>query len=138
MRNTRNCGGCTACCKTHPIQALNNPAGVWCEHCNIGVGCKIYRSRPQECKDFQCDWLLGDFAEEDRPDVVRIVVGDIDLPGFGPMIALFEVSEWGLNGPFARNLTRRMMEGGYFALHLPVNGKNKIYVPPKRLTIFSE
>ncbi|MFZ2621328.1 MAG: hypothetical protein WAX85_02110 [Minisyncoccia bacterium] len=134
----RVCGECTACCKTHPIKALGNPAGVWCEHCNIGQGCKIYKKRPQECKDFKCDWLLGFFTEEQRPDKIKIVVGDLTAPGFGPMMALYEVSQFGLNTPFARDLTRLMIGKGHYICHLPLIGKNRIYLPPRRISLLGE
>ena len=39
--------GCTACCKILKIRELNKPANTWCKHCNIGVGCGIYDSRPE-------------------------------------------------------------------------------------------
>lgn len=29
----------------------------WCQHCDIGKGCKIYEQRPVECRDFTCGWL---------------------------------------------------------------------------------
>ena len=35
------------------------PSYQWCKHCDIGVGCKIYKTRPQGCKDFLCLYLGG-------------------------------------------------------------------------------
>ena len=35
------------------------PSYQWCKHCDIGVGCKIYKTRPQGCKDFLCLYLCG-------------------------------------------------------------------------------
>ena len=127
----RTCGSCTACCKTHPIMELANPAGVWCVHCSIGKGCQIYERRPQECKDFKCDWLLGFFSPEEKPNLVKVVVGDLTAPGFGPMVALYEVTEGALSGGFARNLTKRIIAKGHFICHLPLQGPNKIYFPAK-------
>ena len=134
----RTCGSCTACCKTHPIAELNNPAGVWCQHCDVGKGCRIYERRPQECIDFQCDWLLGDFAEDDRPDIVKVVVGDLTAPGFGPMPALYEVTQGALDGNFARKMTEQAIRKGLFICHLPLQGANKIYIPAEKRHLYGD
>ena len=42
--------------------------------CEVGVGCKIYESRPKQCKDFQCGWSLGLVPEEWKPNKVGFVV----------------------------------------------------------------
>ena len=47
----RECGACTACCKTLKIEApeLKKLADVLCPHCANG-GCAIYQSRPRVCQ----------------------------------------------------------------------------------------
>ena len=76
------CGTCTACCRVFAIPSINKPAGKWCEHCDIGVGCKVYDNRPELCVDFACVWLQshqrakGDelgMPIEMRPDKCRVV-----------------------------------------------------------------
>jgi hypothetical protein len=77
-----HCGTCTACCRVYAIPQLNKPAGKWCEHCAIGVGCKVYDNRPELCVDFACVWLqshqrargneLG-MPIEMRPDKCKVV-----------------------------------------------------------------
>jgi Fe-S-cluster containining protein len=37
----------------------------WCEFCDKGTGCKIYPTRPSECRTFNCLWL----SDENFPDV---------------------------------------------------------------------
>ena len=49
-----HCGTCTACCRVFAIPALAKPAGKWCDHCTVGVGCQIYEQRPQPCVEFEC------------------------------------------------------------------------------------
>ncbi len=74
----RSCDGCTACCFTHAVAAVKKRLGEWCRHCDIGAGCRIYRERPEQCQQFSCLWLQGDFGDEhDRPDRLRVVVGGI-------------------------------------------------------------
>ena len=53
----RACGTCSLCCKLLGIGALEKPAGTWCQHCAPPGGCRIYDSRPTECRSFSCVWL---------------------------------------------------------------------------------
>lgn len=81
----RTCGGCTYCCKVVAVTELNKPPGRWCQHCDIGAGCRIYAERPKVCGAFECFWLQsGNFApdqkmyvmpEEMRPDRIKVVFG---------------------------------------------------------------
>lgn len=54
----RHCDECTLCCKLMGLHALRKPKGVWCPHCDIGVGCKIYQQRPEPCRTFECRYLV--------------------------------------------------------------------------------
>jgi hypothetical protein len=53
----RACETCTLCCKVLSITELAKPQGQWCQHCEIGRGCKIYDVRPGECRTFYCGYL---------------------------------------------------------------------------------
>jgi hypothetical protein len=78
---TNHCGSCTACCRVFAIPQLSKPAGNWCHHCDIGVGCKIYERRPTTCQEFECLWLQArsrddirdHLPEELRPDRSKVV-----------------------------------------------------------------
>jgi len=61
-----HCGTCTACCRIFDIPELSKPAGTWCQHCDLGKGCKVYDNRPEVCVDFQCLWLLSQGREDQR------------------------------------------------------------------------
>ena len=54
----RRCGTCTLCCKVMTVEELGKPNGQWCPHCVKGRGCAIYSDRPNECRRFQCGYLL--------------------------------------------------------------------------------
>jgi hypothetical protein len=69
----RSCGGCTACCKTHPVLEIDKPLMTWCSKCSIGSGCQDYTHKPSSCTDFKCAWLLGLTPESERPDKIRLV-----------------------------------------------------------------
>jgi hypothetical protein len=71
----RHCGGCTECCKVPTIVELKKPPGVLCEHCQEGVGCRIYDSRPPVCRAFLCGWRHLEVLEDAwRPDRCGIIV----------------------------------------------------------------
>ena len=52
----RECGQCTLCCKVLPIKELGKPHDQWCQHCDVGRGCRIYDQRPSVCRGFYCDY----------------------------------------------------------------------------------
>ena len=72
---TRACGECTLCCKVMGVGEIGKAQGVWCQHCEIGRGCKIYVTRPGECRTFDCVWLHNAALGEDwKPDRARFVL----------------------------------------------------------------
>ena len=75
-----HCGECTQCCRAYAIPEIKKPAGKWCQHCKIGVGCTIYEARPKMCSEYQCLWLHSQertgreiMALELRPDKCKVV-----------------------------------------------------------------
>lgn len=76
----RECGSCTMCCKTLGVPDMT-PAPkrphVWCGHCDIGKGCKVYADRPTTCREFSCVWLqdtMNLLPEDARPDKCGVVL----------------------------------------------------------------
>lgn len=65
------CGSCTACCRVYAIPDLNKRAGPWCQHCDVGKGCRIYEARPKLCADFACLWLQSHERGQGLPDALR-------------------------------------------------------------------
>lgn len=76
----RSCEGCTMCCKLLRIEALDKPRSQWCDHCDIGVGCKIYEDRPTECRTFNCGYLteahIGDHWKPAKSKMVIALATD--------------------------------------------------------------
>lgn len=71
----RSCEGCTLCCKLLNIEALAKPRSQWCAHCDIGVGCKIYKERPTECQAFDCGYLtLPQIRDHWKPANSKMVI----------------------------------------------------------------
>lgn len=74
----RHCGNCSACCSgVLRLEVEGNPIypGHPCRHCR-GIGCGIYTSRPEVCRNFVCGWLQGDSSLPRwlRPDRSGIIL----------------------------------------------------------------
>jgi len=74
------CGECFFCCKVLEIDELKKKAGPLCSHCAGKGGCSIYASRPQVCRDYQCDWKEDrNLSPQMRPDRVgTLLMQDAD------------------------------------------------------------
>jgi hypothetical protein len=82
----RECGTCTLCCKVLFIRELDKPMGRWCSHCKPGQGCMIHASRPQECRDFFCVWMVDPrLGAEWKPEKSKFVITN-DKSGVNLMI----------------------------------------------------
>ncbi|MGE3244901.1 MAG: YkgJ family cysteine cluster protein [Beijerinckiaceae bacterium] len=65
----KECGACNMCCKVLVIEELEKDAGPLCKHCINGKGCKIYKKRPDICREYECDWQLDrSLGPRLRPD----------------------------------------------------------------------
>jgi hypothetical protein len=72
---TRQCGGCTLCCRLLPQVELAKPANSRCRHQQTGRGCAIYDKRPPACRTWSCAWLIDpDASDLSRPDRARYVI----------------------------------------------------------------
>jgi len=69
----RKCSPCSACCVVLGVNAIKKPAWERCKD-QSELGCGIYSSRPKPCGDYQCKWLAGELEENERPDLVRLIV----------------------------------------------------------------
>lgn len=72
---SRECDGCSMCCKVISIKELDKPAGTWCRHCSTQNSCDIYTTRPDLCRHFICGYIaFDDLGEEWRPDRAKFVL----------------------------------------------------------------
>lgn len=75
----KTCGSCNLCCKLLGIGELKKPAGKWCPHVKLGVGCSIYKDRPSSCQEFQCFWIVDPNApDNERPDKVHAFLASLE------------------------------------------------------------
>ena len=71
----RSCGDCGLCCKLMGVTALGKPAGKWCRQFSKSSGCAIYEDRPDDCRVFNCLWLLtGALDESWKPTTAGFVL----------------------------------------------------------------
>ncbi len=124
----RSCGGCTACCKTHAVLQILKNAGNWCVHCLVGEGCAIYAKRPSDCRGFQCSWLAGKGADEDRPDRTRIVLEARQMGKLGTALWLWEVEPGALVSAFAKRETKQTLRTKTCVMHVPLTGNPRLYL----------
>jgi hypothetical protein len=84
------------CCLLLQIKETDSKPCVYCKHCEPNVGCKIYDSRPDECRIFECSWKQMENAHIDlRPDNCHVVfekwsdnviVGSMNTPDISDLI----------------------------------------------------
>lgn len=130
MATERKCGECTLCCKTHAILELRKPSGVWCSNCEINKGCRIYNERPESCRDFTCEWLIGYGLPEQRPDKTGIVPEFKDMPDLGIVLFLWAaLNDEVLVSDFAKRQTRLNLRVGKPVMHVPIHANPKFYLP---------
>lgn len=127
----RTCGGCTACCKTHAVHSMYKRAWEWCLQCKIGDGCRIYNTRPTDCENFQCAWLLGVGGPDYRPDKIGVVVDYIEVPHIGIVMCFREFDEGIFESRLVRSWTMRNILSGNCVLHAYLNGSVNFYLSEK-------
>jgi hypothetical protein len=67
------------CCSALEIPELSKAAGPACVNCIATGGCAIYASRPQVCRDFECEWLTDRTLQPQlRPDRVGTILMEAD------------------------------------------------------------
>lgn len=88
---TRSCGLCTVCCWVGEVPGLKE-AYSNCKH-QTEAGCAIHdQPRHKVCESFQCAWLRGIGAEDDRPDLcgVMCAINDVESGTFTFAVELTE------------------------------------------------
>ena len=81
---------CGLCCKVMAIKELRKPAGEWCRHWDKSHGCNVHglESYPQECRDFNCMYVMTEkHIPELFPKKIKVVIAQCnvipDVSGIG-------------------------------------------------------
>jgi hypothetical protein len=88
----RTCGECTACCVALGVPEIDKAAGDSCPH--LSQRCSIYDRRPYSCQAYRCLWLQGLFHNQDRPDLLGLVIDTSERDGpLGPAGGVIVIRE---------------------------------------------
>lgn len=127
------CGGCTACCTTHGVESIEKLPRHGCKFCTAGSGCAVYETRPTECQEFICAWLVGKGGGPDlRPDKLGVVVNFfIDHEALPGVVTIFsEFRKGALNSEVIFKWTRNILFRGSYVIHHPSEGDEVfLYLP---------
>jgi hypothetical protein len=124
----RACGECSLCCKLIRVDAFAKAPGTWCAHCAPGSGgCTIYDSRPAECRDFYCAWMVSpSLGEEWRPSRCKLV---LRVEADGRLIAVHvdpsDPAAW-RREPYYRTLKQFAIKGADINQQVIVYIKNRV------------
>ena len=113
---SRACVPCSACCEALEVRAVASPAWTRCEH-QREDGCGIYEARPEGCRPYRCLWLDGELADDERPDLVGVIVDDGLTPAFKPLwgndaVCVREIKTASATEPRAAALIKRLNDAG--------------------------
>ncbi len=101
-----------------------------CNHCEPGVGCKIYKARPFGCASFTCRWLEGHGKDEDRPDKAGVVIDTIEHQSYlSKMGRISETRPGALQGTCAQEATDDFLKRKIAVMHFPEAARVHIFLP---------
>ncbi len=134
--STRDCGECTACCFSLGITEVFSPPFTWCNHCQIGTGCRIYQQRPLSCRLFECEWRKGFGRQRDRPDKVGYVLDVVqhDVVGHG-VLQIHVYTENALESSKAKREIREGVRKNGVVLCVKRDGSQKAYIGKRHLDL---
>ena len=98
------------CCTVLRVDELRKLGGVACAALAPSGGCTIYAKRPRICRAYQCMWLQGKLALEDRPDRLGAVL-DLTFEAGAPLLEIREA----VPGATDTNVRLRAIAGRYRA-----------------------
>ena len=116
------CGECTLCCELFPVKWLNKPPNTICKYCNNG--CVIHTTKPKECTNFDCLYILHKLKPELRPDKIGIVFEDITTKIY---LGTYKISKvW--NDPIVKEYIEYLNKKGISVLLSSFHNENEIKI----------
>jgi hypothetical protein len=128
--SSRQCDGCTLCCKLLAVEEIQKPKTEWCKHCDQGKGCRIYMTRPIQCQNFYCLYLTdSDLPEAWRPSKCKIVLSlELDGSRIAAHVDPGRPAAW-KEEPFITHLQQMA------ALAVPYRGQVVVYIDKRAIVI---
>ena len=74
MPEKRPCDGCTVCCTVLNVPEVDAPPYINCAH-QTRTGCGIHAERPPVCRNYFCEWAVGNAPEWMKPNLSGIIPG---------------------------------------------------------------
>ena len=142
MSAKRDCGPCSACCTSLGVPEIHKPAGQKCQQVKAGGGCEGYSQRPSACRAYKCQWLLGNFARTDRPDLLGVSLDKTEgirpdmFPGDGWAYIAREAVPGGFE--LAKSLLTELAHTNVVILIVEVQGKRVVLGPPEKVAKVNE
>ena len=123
LPTTRSCGPCRGCCLPWAVPEVGKFDATWCPKSTPCNGCSIYETRPKACREFACLWLNGKGEENDRPDILGIMM-DIEDFQLGSrevgILHLWEIEKGAMDKPRVLQITEaNKRAGNIVAFHRP-------------------
>ena len=112
----RVCGSCSACCGAIAVHELGKDAWQACTHLRASA-CGIYASRPESCRNFECQWLRGVLEVDGtvdtnlRPDACGVIFDYQPGTAFGDVFTAWEVEPGAASRGHARDIIEGLAEG---------------------------
>jgi Fe-S-cluster containining protein len=78
------------------VRAIQKPCFTRCPNQAEPKGCAIYANQPRPCSDYQCSWLKGELSDDQRPDLLGVIVDEGLSAVFKPL--------WGDDARVAREI----------------------------------
>lgn len=138
-RGSRKCGDCRMCCLTHGVHTaeFQKEAGSWCACSKKGVGCVIYKNRPKNCVEFECEWLKGAGEELHRPDLTGVVLDYVVVEDglLKELLQIYEAELGALSSDYVKQIALFSLGVGTPVLFVYLNKRQVVYVPRSRPNI---
>ena len=68
------CGSCTLCCELLDIPWMESPPNHTCVECVVGKGCRIFKTAPKKCLEYDCLYSESDIMQLSlRPDNIHVI-----------------------------------------------------------------
>ena len=123
----KECGDCTLCCMVLPIHQVQSPPSVMCQHCTIESKCNIYDTRPEACKNFNCEWILDETMSDDlRPDKTGVIFEKITNTIYLSLVNYTNLNAW--DNAIVRKHIKKLNDSGSSVIISSFTNQPKLFL----------
>lgn len=114
------------CCILPAAQQIDKPAHTRCQHLQDDR-CDIYPTRPNQCAKYRCMWLQGEFRDDERPDIARVICSHVEIINVRDIIAV-ELED---DDKIPEKFLSRLIRGGKILQIIETDGSYYFRSEPK-------